>query len=97
MRLGFSAPFDPNNEPESFFESFPSRPAVFALFPSESAVTTPPYLRSCASAAAYGGKLLTSAISMRSIRDTGDCMGDANAEALHATNRVCASLFLRVS
>jgi hypothetical protein len=44
MRLRFSAPFDPNEEPESFLESFPSRPAVFALFPSDSAVTTSPYL-----------------------------------------------------
>jgi hypothetical protein len=44
MRLQFSAPFDPNNEPESFLESFPSRPAVFALFPSDSAVASPPYL-----------------------------------------------------
>ena len=44
MRLRFSAPFDPNNEPESFFESFPPRPAVFALFPSDSAVASSPYL-----------------------------------------------------
>jgi excinuclease UvrABC nuclease subunit len=44
MELRFSAPFDPNSEPEGFFESFPSRPAVFALFPSESAATSPPYL-----------------------------------------------------
>jgi len=44
MKLGFSVPFDPNSEPESFFESFPSRPAVFALFPSGSALPTSPYL-----------------------------------------------------
>jgi hypothetical protein len=44
MRLQFSAPFDPNDEPESFLESFPSRPAVFALFPSDSGVASPPYL-----------------------------------------------------
>ena len=44
MRLPFSVPFDPNNEPESFFESFPPRPAVFALFPSDSGVASPPYL-----------------------------------------------------
>jgi hypothetical protein len=44
MKLRFSALFDPNNEPESFFESFPARPAVFALFPSESAGASPPYL-----------------------------------------------------
>jgi len=44
MELRFSAPFDPNNERESFFESIPSRPAVFALFPPDSAVASPPYL-----------------------------------------------------
>ena len=44
MRLQFSAAFDPSNERESFLESFPSRPAVFALFPSHSAVASPPYL-----------------------------------------------------
>jgi len=44
MKLRFSAPFDPNSEAESFLESFPSRPAVFALFPSEAADVSPPYL-----------------------------------------------------
>jgi excinuclease UvrABC nuclease subunit len=44
MKLQFSVPFDPDSEPDSFFESFPSRPAVFALFPSESAVPSSPYL-----------------------------------------------------
>ena len=44
MRLQFSAQFDPNDEAESFLESFPSRPAVFALFPPDSAVASPPYL-----------------------------------------------------
>ena len=44
MRLRFSAPFDPNDEPESFLASFPSLPAVFALFSSDSAVPSPPYL-----------------------------------------------------
>jgi hypothetical protein len=44
MELRFSAPFDPNHERESFFESIPSRPAVFALFPSDSAGASPPYL-----------------------------------------------------
>src|SRR5271157_1772447 len=44
MKLRFSAPFDPNHEPESFFESFPTRSAVFALFPSDSGVASPPYL-----------------------------------------------------
>jgi len=42
MQLPFSVPFDPNSEPEEFFASFPSRPAVFALFSSESTAT--PYL-----------------------------------------------------
>ena len=44
MELRFSALFDPTNEWESFFESIPSRPAVFALFPSDSGVASPPYL-----------------------------------------------------
>jgi len=44
MRLRFSADFDPDSEPEGFFESFPSRPAVFALFPSDSAAHPPPHL-----------------------------------------------------
>jgi len=44
VKLRLSTPFDPNSEPESFFASFPSRPAVFALFPSESEVASPPYL-----------------------------------------------------
>ena len=37
-------PFDPGSEPDSFFDSFPSRPAVFAIFPVESEVASPPYL-----------------------------------------------------
>jgi hypothetical protein len=44
MELRFSAPFDPNNERESFVESIPSRPAVFALFAADSAVASAPYL-----------------------------------------------------
>ncbi|MGO8732140.1 MAG: hypothetical protein ACLQVM_05035 [Terriglobia bacterium] len=44
MKLRFSTPFDPNDESERFLESFPSRSAVFALFPSDSAVPSPPYL-----------------------------------------------------
>ena len=44
MRLQFSAPFDAKDELGSFLESFPSRPAVFALFPSDSEVVSPPYL-----------------------------------------------------
>lgn len=44
MRLQFSAAFDLSTERESFLESCPSRPAVFALFPSQSAGASPPYL-----------------------------------------------------
>jgi len=44
MELRFSEPFDPSNAGESFIESIPSRPAVFALFPSDSAAASPPYL-----------------------------------------------------
>ena len=44
VKLQLSTPFDPNREAESFFASFPSRPAVFALFPSESELASPPYL-----------------------------------------------------
>jgi len=44
MRLRFSTPFDPNDGAESFLEPFPSRPAVFALFPPDSGVASPPYL-----------------------------------------------------
>jgi excinuclease UvrABC nuclease subunit len=44
MELKFIVPFDPEREPDSFFDSFPSRPAVFAVFPVESEVASPPYL-----------------------------------------------------
>lgn len=45
MRLQFSLPFDPRSDPEWFYHSIPSRPAVFALFPQESApVLSPPYI-----------------------------------------------------
>jgi len=44
MQLRFSAPFDPEGEPDSFLDSFPSRPAVFALFPARSEIASPPYL-----------------------------------------------------
>jgi len=44
MELRFSVPFDPESEPPSFFDSFASCPAVFALFPAESEVASPPYL-----------------------------------------------------
>jgi len=44
MKLRFSTPFDPNSKAESFFASFPSRRAVFALFPSESEGPSPPYV-----------------------------------------------------
>ncbi len=44
MELQFTAPFDPESVPESFFDLFPSCPAVFALFPAESEVASPPYL-----------------------------------------------------
>ena len=44
MELRFSVPFDPGSEPDAFFDSFPSCPAVFALFPAESEVASAPYL-----------------------------------------------------
>ena len=59
MKLRFSAPFDPDNEPESFFDSFPSRAAVFALFPSDSAVASLPYLGRTRNLARRLGRLLS--------------------------------------
>ena len=44
MRLPFSVPFDPGDEPQGFLESFPSRAAVFAIFPPAAAGASPPYL-----------------------------------------------------
>ncbi len=44
MNLQFSALFDKDNTSESFFDSFPSRPAVFAFFPSDSSSDPQPYL-----------------------------------------------------
>jgi len=35
MKLRFSLPFNPHDDPESFFTSIPPRPAVFALFPPD--------------------------------------------------------------
>jgi excinuclease ABC subunit C len=42
MELRFSLPFDPNSDGESFFDSLPSQPAVFALFPCPTASPAPP-------------------------------------------------------
>jgi len=45
MKLQHSAPFDPQAAAESFFEFFPTRPAVFALFGGrESPAPSPPYI-----------------------------------------------------
>jgi len=45
MKLQHSAPFDPQAAAESFFESFPTWPAVFALFGGRaSPAPPPPYL-----------------------------------------------------
>ena len=45
MNLQLSLPFNPQSDSASFFDSVPSRSAVFALFPPDGAhLSTPPYL-----------------------------------------------------
>lgn len=45
MELQNSVPFDPGSDQKSFFDSFPAKPAVFALFPGPEGIShSPPYL-----------------------------------------------------
>lgn len=45
MGLHISVPFDPDSEKKSFLDSFPSKPAVFALFPGATEIPkSPPFL-----------------------------------------------------
>ena len=44
MNLEISVPFDPGSDNQAFFDSLPSRPAVFALFSKTTASGSAPYL-----------------------------------------------------